>query len=226
MNYLYLLINFFSLLGPLALSFDSRVNFRQYWKYLFPSIALVGIFFIAWDVVFTYWGVWGFNGLYLSGIQIINLPLGEWLFFVVIPYCCIFVYEVMNTYINKDILGRYARNITIGLIGGLAITGVFSAWRWYTSVTFLLTAIFLCLHLWVFKSTYLGRFYLAMAVWLVPFFIVNGILTGSFIPQQVVWYNNAENLGIRMFTIPVEDTFYGMLLILMNTTIYEYLKQR
>lgn len=226
MPYLYLLINFFSILVPFIKSFDPKVNFYKKWKYLFPAIVAVGAFFIVWDIVFTDWGIWGFNSRYLSGIQIVNLPLGEWLFFVVIPYCCMFVYEVMNYYVKKDILGKYARTITLTLIVVLTLVGIFSAWRWYTSLTFFLTVGFLLLHLLVFKAHYMGRFYLAMTVWLVPFFIVNGILTGSFIEEQVVWYNNAENLSLRMFTIPLEDTFYGMLLILMNTTIYEYLKQR
>jgi lycopene cyclase domain-containing protein len=75
------------------------------------------------------------------------------------------------------------------------------------------------------KAAFMGRFYLAFLFILIPFFIVNGILTGSFIDEPIVWYNNEENLSIRIGTIPVEDVFYGMLLILMNITIAERLEK-
>ena len=67
----------------------------------------------------------------------------------------------------------------------------------------------------------MGKFYRAYLVSLIPFFIVNGLLTC--IP--VVTYNNNENLGIRLGTIPVEDTIYLLLLLLMNIVIYEFFKK-
>ena len=63
-------------------------------------------------------------------------------------------------------------------------------------------------------------FLVSYAICLIPFLIVNGFLTA--IP--VVIYNDAENLGWRIYSIPFEDTFYGMLLVLMNIVLYEKLK--
>jgi lycopene cyclase domain-containing protein len=60
---------------------------------------------------------------------------------------------------------------------------------------------------------------------LVPFFIVNGILTGSFIAEPVVWYNNLENLGIRLFTIPIEDIGYAFNMLFLVVFLNEKFKK-
>jgi lycopene cyclase domain-containing protein len=148
----------------------------------------------------------------------------EWLFFIAIPYACLFTYHSFEYLIKKDYIGPFAKTITAALIVILLLIAVLNPERTYTFVTFLAAAVFLSLHLFVFKSQYLGRFYFTYLVTLIPFFIVNGALTGSFTPEPVVWYDDTRNLGIRMGTIPVEDSIYGLLLLLMNTTVYEWLR--
>jgi lycopene cyclase domain-containing protein len=57
---------------------------------------------------------------------------------------------------------------------------------------------------------------------LIPFLIINGILTA--IP--VVIYNNDENLGKRIYTIPIEDTVYALTMLLGVVSIMEYLRKK
>lgn len=224
MHYLYLTVDLLSILFPLLFSFYPKANFSKKWKYVWPAIVLPATFFLIWDDLFTRMGVWGFNPDYITGIYVFNLPIEEILFFVCIPYACLFTYEAVNYFSTRNHLKGYSTYITLILIIGQAIVGFANINKWYTSVTFILSATFLLyLHIKV-KPEYIGRFYRAYLFVLIPFFIVNGILTGTAIENEVVWYNDSENLGIRMGTIPIEDTFYGMLLILMNVVIFEGLQ--
>jgi lycopene cyclase domain-containing protein len=93
MQYLYLWLDLFTLLGPLALSFDKKVAFYKNWKALFIGTIAMMLVFIPWDIIFTIEEIWAFNDAYLCGIRIFHLPLEEWLFFIVVPYACIFIYE-------------------------------------------------------------------------------------------------------------------------------------
>jgi lycopene cyclase domain-containing protein len=190
------------------------------------AITIPALFFIVWDELFTQMGVWGFNPRYLTGIYLNSLPIEEILFFICIPYACVFTYEAVNYLITWRMSRSKQDMITDILAALLFLLGVVFFDKWYTGVTFIIASIYLNLHRWVWKSDYLGKFYVAFIFILIPFFIVNGILTGTGIEEQVVWYNDAENLGIRMGTIPVEDTFYGMILLLMNVSLFEYLQKK
>ena len=170
-------------------------------------------------------GIWGFNPRYLTGIYIANLPVEEILFFITIPFACVFTYDSLNYLIKKDLFGKFSSNISYVLVALLIIVALLNLGKLYTSVTFLLTAAFILFHEIILKSPYMGRFYFSYMVLLVPFFIINGLLTGTLIEEQVVWYDNTQNLSVRILTIPVEDSVYGLLLILMNVTLFEYFKR-
>jgi lycopene cyclase domain-containing protein len=220
-KFTYLLIDLLSVIFPLAFSFYKKANFSQKWQFLWPGMLITTTLFIVWDMAFTRMGVWGFNPKYVSGLYIYNLPIEEILFFICIPYSCVFLYEALNYLIKKDLFQEYASSISIMLVMFLFTMGLMNTGRWYTGVTFIACAIFIALNHWKWKSPFMGRFYFSFIFILIPFFIVNGILTGSYIDEPVVWYNEQEFLGFRMGTIPFEDTFYGMLLILMNISIFE-----
>ncbi len=189
------------------------------------AIILPAIVYIAWDVYFTSMGVWRFNESYITGIKIFNLPLEEVLFFFVVPYCCIFIYACIRSYF-PNLKNKKAANIILKWIGiVLFIIGIVFFDKQYTSWTFILTGTcILLLYTFrnYFKSFDAGSFLISYAICLIPFLIVNGFLTA--IP--VVIYNDAENLGIRIFTIPFEDVFYGMLLVLMNVVLFEKVKSK
>ena len=224
-KYYYLSLDFLSIIFPLMFSFYPKADFSKKWRFLAPAIAIPAVVFIMWDSWFTSMGVWGFNDRYLTGVRLGNLPIEEVLFFVCIPYACVFTYEAVN-YLLKTPLSKATTAISGLMALALAITGGVYIDHWYTSVTFIGLVSYLII-LYIFRqTTFLSRFYFAFLFILIPFFIVNGILTGTGLPEPIVWYNDHENLGLRMLTIPVEDTFYGMLLILMNVSIFEFLQQR
>ncbi|MBN1870436.1 MAG: lycopene cyclase domain-containing protein [Candidatus Omnitrophica bacterium] len=227
--YTYLLVDLLTISLPFVFSFEKRIGFAKKWKYVLPSILIVAAVFVTWDQYFTRRGVWGFNPKYVIGRYFLGLPLEEILFFFCIPFSCLFIYEVVRYLQKQDALGGILKPFTNVLIGMLLLTAVWNVDRVYTSTTFLLMAVLLAVHLYVIKPDYLGYFFQMYLISLIPFLIVNGILTNGlrFIDAgPVVWYDNTENLSFRILNIPVEDFIYSMLLLLLNTTVYEYFKKR
>ncbi len=186
---------------------------------------LPALLYIIWDIFFTQKNVWSFNENYITGIKLINLPVEEVLFFFVVPYCCVFIYECIRCYFpgiaNKRAANIFLQSIAIVLL----VAGLIFYKKYYTSWSFILCALFIT-KLYVFKKFFKDFnavfFLVAYAIILIPFLLVNGFLTAV----PVVLYSNAENLGIRIYTIPLEDIFYGMLLIMMNIALYEKLRNR
>jgi len=220
-QYTYLLINFFTVLFPLVLSFDQKVRFFKNWRNIIPGLLMSGVIFLVWDYVFTLYSVWSFNRDYIIGIYILNLPIEEILFFITVPFACLFIYECLNYYLKKDILFKARKGITCLFILLSFIMLIFFSNRVYTLITFGLLLV-LSIYLFARNPQYLGRFYRAYFVSLLPFYIVNGLLTS--IP--VVLYNDIQNCGLRIGTIPFEDHFYSLAMLMMNVLFFERFKSK
>ena len=226
MNYLYLWVNIGTILIPFLYSFHPRLQFYKLWKAFIPANLITATLFLIWDLIFTDTGVWGFNPEYITGIYLYNLPLEEILFFICIPYSCVFTYHSLNILFKIKWKNKSIKVFLFILIVTLAFTAFLNYNHVYTVSTFLILAFILFVLQFMLKVPWMDKFLFTYLVLLLPFFIVNGILTGVVTKEPVVWYNDDENLGIRLLTIPVEDVFYGMELILLNVAFFEYFKKR
>lgn len=221
---LYLWLNVLSFAGPFLLSFDKKVHFYTHWKTLFPAILIVGAGFIAWDIYFTENGIWGFNPDYLSGITIVNLPIEECLFFFTVPYACVFIYEVMKAYFPKFRPAQLAYWFSLMFtITAVSLALMFSQ-NWYTFYALLGAGLLNWIIYFGWTPKWYPYFVISFFITMIPFLIVNGILTGAATPEPVVWYNENHIMGPRIVTIPVEDIFYNFFMLFPIVGIHEWLK--
>lgn len=204
---IYLIINILALLGPLLLSFDKKVAFYKSWPRFVPAFLMMGAIYLPWDIIFTYMMYWGFNPDYLVGIDLLYLPLEEWMFFFIIPYCFLFIYECVLAYFPNTEKKTY---LPAYFFIGVAISQAYYGGI-YSNTNFYVVCLALIL---VYK--YLNQaFWWSYLITLFPFLLFNGILTGSFTPEPIVWYSSEVFSNVRIFTIPAEDFIYllGMMLL-------------
>ncbi|MBS1521922.1 MAG: lycopene cyclase domain-containing protein [Bacteroidetes bacterium] len=224
-KYTYLLIDLLSLAVPLVFSFHPKIRLYRHWNALLTAILITAVCYVLWDSWFTHLGVWGFNSRYTTGIYVGNLPLEELLFFVCIPYSCVFTFECLSGILSPALMQKAVKPFgycfTIIL---LLFATIFYA-QAYTASSFALLAAM------IFAGTiknisWLPKFYVVYVILLIPFLIVNGVLTGTGLSSPIVWYNASGIIGLRILTIPVEDVFYGMGLILANVWVYSAIRKR
>lgn len=226
MKGLYLALDIGSMLVPFIFSFHPKIRFDKKFLAFFPAMTISGLIYLSWDVIFTAKGYWGFNDAYLLGIRFFGLPIEEWFFFMCIPFASVFThYTLTKIYPSIALRPNTTKIINRIVLAILFILMIFYYHKAYTFVNALFTFTILLLSIRLFPKIN-TTFYLTFLVVLVPFLFVNGILTGSFLKEPIVWYDNAENLGIRIFTIPVEDVFYAMGMLLLTILLTELFEQK
>lgn len=205
----YLLINILTVLFPLILTFENKIKFYKKLPALLLSILIVSSAYIIWDVIATMRGDWGFNPEFLTGIYFFNLPLEEILFFITVPYSCVFILETVNLYIKEQEL-KFNRFLFTGLGVMLAIAAVPFYSQYYTFTVMLFSAAFL-IYTSLFSPEILrsSNYFISIGITYIPFLVVNYFLTAP----PIVWYSDEAIWGGRFITIPYEDFFYSFSMI-------------
>ena len=224
MNWLYLVINAGAFFLPLVFSFHQRIRFSKKFAAAGLAITAVSVPFIIWDVMFTRRGIWGFNDSYHLGSTMWGLPAEEIIFFFFIPFSCLFTYYVFDLNYRTRVVRFTAAAVVLCIVFSvlcLCLVFIYHE-KNYSSLSFFAGSVTLVL-LAIIRPGFLVTALLSFVILLVPFFIVNGVLTGMFTPEPVVWYNQDAISGLRVVTIPVEDFVYALVLIIANITLFDWL---
>jgi len=219
---LYLLIDLAILAAPLVLSFDRRVRYVRRWPAVFAAAGLTAAVFLPWDALKTYFGIWGFSTRYAGAFRLFGLPAGELLFFLVVPFSCLFIYEVVRAYFRERVL-PVPRFLWLLPAAAAAATAWLFRGRIYTCTVLGAVAVLLAAaELSAPAMLRSFHFWLAILLSYVPFLVFNGLLTAL----PVVVYDDREIWALRVFTIPLEDFFYSFALLGGNLLVYLPLRRR
>lgn len=222
-NLTYLLLLLVYLVIPILLSMQKKVRFVFRLRYILPASVFAGAIFILWDIRFTELGIWSFNPDFLTGIELLHVPVEEWLSFLVLPLSSIYIYEWLK--IRFETLEKPKAFVAVSLVLFVfaGIVAYIFRKNMFTFFTFFLTAIYLGYTVFRNRFTkHYTKFYLAYAITLVPFLLVSGVLN----LMPVIVYNADHIMGVALFGVPVEKLGYLFMLLLINITIYEYLNER
>lgn len=223
MKWLYLLLDLGTLMCPLLLSFDKNVRYFRAWKNALLSAIVIAIPFIIWDILFTQNGFWGFNPAYITGYYLFNLPIEEVLFFIVVPFACTFIYEVVKYFFRSYSFSRFNRIFFFALAlysVSLVILGTPGIYTITVQITAALVLI------WTMIQSHYRYIGIAFLFSMIPFLIMNGVLTGCCTPSPIVWYQEEVIVSARIFTIPMEDTLYSFSMIAANILVFEKLQAK
>ncbi len=221
-KFTYLFINLFTIAIPLGRSFEPRIGFYKKWRFYIPALLITAVFFLVWDYLKIQHGVWMFNPNYITGINLYGIPIEEILFFITVPYACTFIYETIGHFVKGISIPHAVRKALLVLcVAAFAVS--FSLFvKAYTFSVLFIGGPVIGLATILLPEKAFNNFLLTYLISLLPMAVVNGLLTAL----PIVIYNNAENSGVRIGTIPVEDFLYCAILLCMNIALYEWQKYK
>jgi lycopene cyclase domain-containing protein len=221
--YLYLLIDLAIIIFPLAISFEGkRINYLSKIKSVALSTLIVSTVYIIWDVFATSRGHWSFNSDYLVGLSFLGLPLEEILFFITVPFSCLFAYEAL-VYFLKDARMPLPDKL-LPIIGvAIALLSIAFFRNEYTFLALLSVGLSILAVSMLDRTFFSSRLYWAyIAVTFMLFFIFNFLLTSL----PIVEYSDLATTGLRVTTIPIEDFMFNFSMLTLYLAGHLYFARR
>ncbi len=220
-NYWYLLVLLLLAGVTLFLFMKKTIVLVTEFKYMLPAIVFTGAIFILFNNRLLETGITEFNTNYLLGKKLYNLPVEEWIYLIIISLLSFSVYLLVSAKFENLKKTNLFIFISVVLLIGIS----YVAWSTRDKlipffISFLL-AIYLAYTL--FRKRFyphLAKFYISYLIVAIPFLCLRAIVNSL----PILIYKNEHIFGIRLFNMPVEEFAYLFLLMLINITIFEYLR--
>ncbi len=190
-------------------SFRYKLNTHIRSRQMIRAFCMVGVPFIVWDVFAAKSGHWSFNDVYTLGVRVLGLPIEELLFFIVVPFACMVVWDGVEKYVEDS--GFLSGHMIIACFELFSFVVLITQWEhMYTRVVSLaFLAVCIVLSQWFRAFIMRKRFWIFQLMVLLLFVFGNLILTGL----PIVRYGADAITGMRFLTIPFEDFLYNFVLL-------------
>ena len=192
-------------------------------KYMLPAIIFTTAILAMINTRLAELQILLYNPNFLTGKSLLHFPVEEWLFLPVVSLLSFAAYIFAKTRLTSF------EKPNVFVIVSLVLLFLTGAITWFSRQKLYPFSIFMLLTIYfgytIFRNRFknhLTSFYLGFTIAVIPFFILKATL---FTLPAIIPDNNFM-LGISLMNMPVEEFAYFFLLLLINTTIYEYLRER
>ncbi|MBN1656595.1 MAG: lycopene cyclase domain-containing protein [Deltaproteobacteria bacterium] len=216
----YLIFNLLVFVPPFAFGLMKRFSFKRQFAPAFLSIFSVAPVLVIWDSLVTK-RHWWFNAEYVAEISILGLPYEEILFFLTVPFACLFTWDM----VARRTLPKCHKGLSLIylllVIAGLSGIPIWFTGKEYTALALFSLAISSAVDL-VLRTRLLQqpRFFAFLVLVIIFITVFNGYLTA----RPVVLYDSQYQSDVRIITIPVEDYVYGIAHIVACTSFFEFFR--
>lgn len=218
LTHLYYLLILISIFIPvLIISILRPIRKLRNFRALLLSTITVAIPYVIWDMLAVHYGLWYFNGRYVIGIFIYGIPVEEIVFFLVVPFATLLIYDGLRI---LDVRIKHYRIPGISLSVVLLAVALLYRTQLYTFSASLAASAAL-----FFGSMKKDSGFEKLSFWIyimisyIPFFFFDGIMTSL----PVFTYGKGMIWGVRITTIPIEEFIYVFSLLVFygcSYTIY------
>lgn len=216
----YLLLQLIFLITPSVIMLTRKGRFPFRLGHALAASIFNGFLFILWNHRFIQAGIWEYNSNYITSIKLWEVPVEEWIFLIFIQLSFSFSYEWAKQILLKKNTPKLIRYSNLIILVGSALIAYFFRNHLFTFFTFFL--LFIYFGYTVFRKQF--------SICFKAYFLSFTILLLTFVPYSwlqsqlpVVIHNPNHILNIGTLPFPIERIAYVFLLLLIHTTLYDFI---